>query len=111
MAILFTNATYYTKIKSEGEKMAQWICSNCRAPAMNDSRDGGPVLLCGCDRGQWIDDGRGGYEDNPTGAHPIMGEPRRQSVQQVEVKVVHVTVHEYQPKSKRNKKRRRNKNK
>jgi hypothetical protein len=26
--------------------------------------------MCGCDQGEWIDDGRGGYYDNPTGAKP-----------------------------------------
>jgi len=51
-----------------------YICSNCGAPASNDSGDGTEVqLLCGCDRlGEWIDDGRGGgYWSNPTGAKPV----------------------------------------
>jgi hypothetical protein len=27
--------------------------------------------MCGCDKGQWIDDGRGGYYDNPKNAQPV----------------------------------------
>lgn len=48
------------------------VCSRCGAAAYYDGRCGdGPVLMCGCDRGVWIDDGRGGYFDNPTGAKPV----------------------------------------
>lgn len=55
-----------------------WHCSNCGAPAYYDGRCGdGPVLMCGCDKGAWIDDGRGGYTDNPTGAKPIEGKHRK----------------------------------
>ncbi len=55
-----------------------WICSVCGEEAYYDGRCGdGPVLLCDCDKGTWIDDGRGGYYDNPTGAKPIRGNPRK----------------------------------
>jgi hypothetical protein len=46
---------------------------------MYDSRDGAPVPLCGCDQGEWIDDGRGGYYDNETGAKPVKGGPSRRT--------------------------------
>ena len=52
--------------------MSNYVCSHCGAGAFYDGRCGdGPVLMCNCDKGQWIDDGRGGYYDNPTGAKPI----------------------------------------
>lgn len=42
-------------------------CNKCGATAMVDTRGGAVdvVLLCGCDtKGEWIDDGRGGYYNN-----------------------------------------------
>lgn len=49
-----------------------YMCSRCGATAYYDGRCGdGPVLLCNCAKGQWIDDGRGGYQDNPTGAKAV----------------------------------------
>jgi hypothetical protein len=47
--------------------MTQYECSNCGATAYYDGRCGdGPVLMCECrNKGRWIDDGRGGYRDNP----------------------------------------------
>ena len=56
--------------------MAEYVCSSCGAAAYYDGRCGdGPVLMCGCDKGQWIDDGRGGYHDNPKNAHPVENDP------------------------------------
>lgn len=50
------------------------VCSKCGAAAYYDGRNGDdPILLCGCDKGQWIDDGRGGFY-NPTGAKAIQGQ-------------------------------------
>jgi len=57
--------------------MSSHVCSNCGAPAYYDGRCGdGPVLTCGCDRrgSRWINDGRGGYMSNPSGARPVEGE-------------------------------------
>lgn len=57
--------------------MDSYVCSRCGAGAYYDGRCGdGPVLMCGCDQGRWIDDGRGGYYDNPTGASAVHGAPR-----------------------------------
>ncbi len=51
--------------------MSNYICSRCGKSAYYDGRCGdGPILLCGCDKGPWVDDGRGGYH-YPTGAEPI----------------------------------------
>jgi len=56
--------------------MTDYCCSACGAEAYFDGRCGdGPVLLCGCDRGEWVDDGRGGF-NWPTGAKAIRGVPR-----------------------------------
>lgn len=49
-------------------------CSICGKAAYYDGRCGdGPVLMCGCDRAgsRWVDDGRGGFWTNPTGAKPV----------------------------------------
>lgn len=57
--------------------MADYVCSRCGAQAYNDGRMGdGPVLTCGCDRrgSRWINDGRGGYNTNPSGATPVESE-------------------------------------
>ncbi len=57
--------------------MSNYVCSHCGAEAYYDGRCGdGPVLMCGCDkRGRrWVDDGRGGYYTNPSGAAPVEGE-------------------------------------
>lgn len=55
--------------------MSNYVCSRCGAGAYYDGRCGdGPILMCGCDKGQWINDGRGGYYDNPTGATAIKKE-------------------------------------
>lgn len=52
--------------------MSNYVCSVCGAGAYYDGRCGdGPVLMCNCDKGRWIDDGRGGYYDNPTGAQAV----------------------------------------
>jgi len=54
--------------------MRDYKCSVCGAGALYDGRCGdGPVLTCNCNRGEWIDDGRGGYYDNPTNAKPVKG--------------------------------------
>lgn len=54
--------------------MSNYVCSRCGAGAYYDGRCGdGPILMCGCDKGQWINDGRGGYYDNPTGAQAVEG--------------------------------------
>jgi hypothetical protein len=47
-------------------------CNKCGAGAMVDTRGGSVdvVLMCRCDtKGEWIDDGRGGYYNND--AKPI----------------------------------------
>ena len=57
--------------------MSNYVCSHCGAEAYYDGRCGdGPILMCGCDkRGRrWVDDGRGGYYTNPSGAAPVEGE-------------------------------------
>lgn len=47
-------------------------CSVCGAAAFYDGRMGdGPVLVCGCDQGPWVNDGRGGYVSNPRNAQPV----------------------------------------
>jgi hypothetical protein len=52
--------------------LMSYCCSICGAAAYYDGRCGdGPILTCGCDKGQWINDGRGGYYDNPARAKPI----------------------------------------
>lgn len=52
--------------------MHNYVCSHCGAAAYYDGRCGdGPVLMCNCDRGEWINDGRGGYYSNPNNAKPI----------------------------------------
>jgi hypothetical protein len=57
--------------------MNNYVCSKCGSGAYYDGRMGdGPILTCGCDKGEWVDEGsRGGYYHNPTGAKPIKGEP------------------------------------
>lgn len=58
--------------------MNSYICSHCGAGAYYDGRCGdGPVLMCDCDKGAWINDGRGGYYANENNAQPILGTPRR----------------------------------
>lgn len=57
--------------------MDSYVCSNCGAPAYYDGRCGDPpILTCGCDRKgrRWVNDGRGGYYTNPSGATPVEGE-------------------------------------
>lgn len=55
--------------------MSNYVCSVCGAAAYYDGRCGdGPVLLCKCDEGQWVNDGRGGYYTNPRNAQPILSE-------------------------------------
>lgn len=54
--------------------MSSYSCSNCGASAYYDGRCGdGPILMCGCDKrgARWINDGRGGYYTNPSGAEPV----------------------------------------
>lgn len=49
-----------------------YVCSHCKQAAYFDGRCGdGPVLTCGCDKGEWVNDGRGGFYTNPTGAQPV----------------------------------------
>ncbi|GEM_PF-7046804 len=50
-----------------------WYCSVCGKEAYYDGRCGdGPVLVCGCNKGEWVNEGnRGGYYTNPTGAKPV----------------------------------------
>lgn len=56
--------------------MARWYCSNCGSEAYYDGRNGdGPILMCKCDQGEWINDGRGGYYANQTGAKPVEQKP------------------------------------
>lgn len=58
--------------------MSNYVCSRCGAGAYYDGRCGdGPILMCGCDKGQWINDGRGGYYDNPTGAAAVKDDENR----------------------------------
>lgn len=58
--------------------MSNYVCSRCGAGAYYDGRCGdGPILMCGCDKGRWIDDGRGGYHDNPTGAQAVKDDENR----------------------------------
>ena len=67
--------------------MSTYSCSNCGSAAYYDGRCGdGPILMCGCDDGpilmcgcdkrgrRWVNDGRGGYYTNPSGAEPVEGE-------------------------------------
>ncbi len=59
--------------------MSGYSCSVCGAEAYYDGRMGdGPVLTCGCDKrgSRHVDDGRGGYDTNPSGATPVKGDPR-----------------------------------
>lgn len=54
--------------------MSAYSCSNCGAAAFHDGRCGdGPILMCGCDKrgARWVNDGRGGYYTNPSGAEPV----------------------------------------
>ena len=57
--------------------MSNYSCSICGKEAYYDGRCGdGPILMCGCDkRGQrWVNDGRGGYYTNPSGAEPVQSD-------------------------------------
>lgn len=57
----------------------KYKCNKCGAEAYYDGRMGdGPVLICGCDEGPWVDDGRGGFHW-PTGAEPVedKGRPKK----------------------------------
>lgn len=55
----------------------EWSCSRCGKAAYFDGRCGdGPVLLCGCDLGEWVPDRGGGYY-YPTGAKAIRCPPRK----------------------------------
>ncbi len=59
--------------------MSNYVCSNCGAGAYYDGRCGdGPILMCGCDKrgSRWVNDGRGGYHTNPSGAKPVESDPR-----------------------------------
>lgn len=50
----------------------RWVCSNCGADAYFDGRCGdGPVLICRCRNGEYINDGRGGYTLPINNARPI----------------------------------------
>jgi hypothetical protein len=61
--------------------MNSYICSHCGVAAYYDGRCGdGPVLMCDCDKGAWIDDGRGGYYANPHNAQPVKGTPTKKPV-------------------------------
>jgi hypothetical protein len=52
--------------------MKNFVCSICGESSYYDGRCGdGPILICGCDKGQFINDGRGGYYDNPTNAQAV----------------------------------------
>jgi len=52
--------------------MDNWVCSHCNASAYYDGRCGDPpILMCGCDKSVWIDDGRGGYPAPTTDAKPV----------------------------------------
>ncbi len=54
--------------------MSGYACSVCGAEAYHDGRMGdGPILMCGCDKrgSRWVNDGRGGYRTNPSGAEPV----------------------------------------
>jgi hypothetical protein len=55
----------------------EYHCSVCGAGAFYDGRCGdGPILLCGCDQGQYVDEGsRGGYHVNDTGARSTSDGP------------------------------------
>jgi hypothetical protein len=63
-----------------------YCCSVCGAAAFHDGRCGdGPVLVCGCDSGPWVNDRLGGYQSNPTGAQAIKDDgygPKRQVIRQ-----------------------------
>jgi hypothetical protein len=55
--------------------MSNYVCSHCGAAAYYDGRCGdGPVLMCGCDKGRWVNDGRGGYYTNPRNAQAVESE-------------------------------------
>jgi len=55
--------------------MNNYKCSRCGTRAYYDGRMGdGPILTCGCNKGIWINDGRGGYYSNPQNAEPITGD-------------------------------------
>lgn len=52
--------------------MAEYVCSNCGEEAYYDGRCGdGPVLICRCAKGRWIDDGRGGYYTTRNNAQAV----------------------------------------
>lgn len=52
--------------------MSNYECSVCGAGAYYDGRCGdGPILTCGCNRGEYVKDRMGGYYTNPTRAKPI----------------------------------------
>lgn len=56
--------------------MSNYECSVCGAATYYDGRCGdGPILMCGCDKGHWVDDGRGGYYINPKNAHAVASDP------------------------------------
>ena len=59
--------------------MAKKYCSECGAETYFDGRNGDPhILLCGCNRVEWIDEGsRGGYYTNPRNARPVDVRPSK----------------------------------
>ena len=52
--------------------MSDYVCSNCGEEAYYDGRCGdGPVLICNCRNGRWVNDGSGGYQTTRNGAHAV----------------------------------------
>ena len=57
----------------------EYVCSICRKRAV--VKDAQRVfLVCGCDKGSWVSDTKGGHYANSTGAKPILSneEPPQQ---------------------------------
>lgn len=63
------------KKTSNNKTMSRYVCNNCGHEAAYDGRCGdGAYLVCGCDRKdrEWVNDGRGGYDTNPSNARPVL---------------------------------------
>jgi hypothetical protein len=49
-----------------------YVCSVCQKKAVIKDPKRPPFLTCGCDKGAWVGDAKGGKYSNPTRARPIL---------------------------------------
>lgn len=56
-----------------------YICSVCQRKAVIKDPKRPPFLVCGCDKGSWVSDAKGGRYANSTGAKPILNHEKLES--------------------------------